>query len=88
MRRLLDRLRFMRDHRWAPPRMSQYIDGDLDAPARARIERHADECPECDELLRSLRELVAALGRVRGDDGRLVADAVLATVQTRLREDS
>ena len=84
MRRLIERLRFARDHRWSPDHMSEYIDGDLDSRERSRVERHTAECPECDELLRELRAMVAALGGMRGRAGDGVAAAVLAGVQQRL----
>lgn len=50
-----------RDHAFARRRMSQYIDGELDLRRAARVARHADDCPECGPLLRSLRRLVAEL---------------------------
>ncbi|HEV3228110.1 MAG TPA: zf-HC2 domain-containing protein [Solirubrobacteraceae bacterium] len=57
----MHRAQFKRDHRWTPRRMSEYLDGDLDARRRARLERHTDECPECRGLLGGLRRLVGAL---------------------------
>ncbi len=79
-------LRFWRDHRWVPPRASDYLDGELRSRERARVEHHLNECPECRELLGSLRAIVSALGTLRGDDSVLVADAVLASVRSRLGE--
>jgi anti-sigma factor RsiW len=84
MRRLIDRLRFGLDHRWAPDHMSEYLDGDLDARRRGRIERHVGDCPECEELLRALGTIVQALGGMRGRAGHGVAATVLAGVQERL----
>jgi anti-sigma factor RsiW len=86
MRRAVYRLRFWRDHRWVPAHASDYLDGDLRPRECARAERHADECPECGELLRSLRAIVSALGTMRGEDGEVVAGEVLASVQSRLDE--
>lgn len=86
MRRAFHRLRFERDHRWVPPRASDYLDGDLRPRQRTRVERHLDDCPECRELLRSLHAILSALGTMRGPEDELVADAVLASVQSRLAE--
>ncbi len=86
MKRLLYRLRFRRDHRWVPPHTSEYLDGELGLGERRRVELHAEDCPECRELLRSLRVLVRALGTIRGDEARLVAGIVLASVHGRLSE--
>jgi anti-sigma factor RsiW len=80
-------LTFVRDHRWAPGRISPYLEGELDPAGRARIERHTRDCPECDELLRQLTTMVAALGRMRGSAGPDVAVAVLARVHERLDEE-
>src|ERR1700735_5838825 len=84
MRRLHHRLRFMRDHRWLPPHASEYLDGELGVDERHRVERHTQECPECRELLRSLRTLVGALRTIDDDEPRVVAAAVLASIQSRL----
>lgn len=86
MKRVFERLRFRRDHRWVPPRASDYLDGELRSRERTRVERHLDNCPECRELLRGLHALLSALGTMRGQEDELVADAVLASVQSRLAE--
>ena len=83
----IERLRFARDHRWAPGRMSPYLERDLDERERARVERHTRDCPECEALLRELETMVAGLGAMRGSAGRDVAAAVLAGVHARLDED-
>jgi anti-sigma factor RsiW len=86
MLRVLDRLRFVRDHRWVPPRLSEYLDSELGPRERHRVERHTDGCAECRELLRSLGALIGALGTIRDREARLVGPAVLAAVQSRLSE--
>jgi anti-sigma factor RsiW len=74
-------LRFRRDHRWTPPRMSVYLDSDLPTQARARLERHTAECPECRAVLDDLRHLLALLHSVPlpgpAPDGPAIATAVL-----------
>jgi anti-sigma factor RsiW len=58
---LLHELRFRRDHRWTPPHMSPYLEVDLSARARARLERHTAECPECRGILDELRRMLTLL---------------------------
>jgi anti-sigma factor RsiW len=58
---LLRKLRFRRDHRWTPAQLSAFLDDELGARTRRRVVRHADDCPECGPLLRSLRRLLGAL---------------------------
>jgi anti-sigma factor RsiW len=57
----LARLRFRRDHRWAPGRMSAYLDGELPEPRRRRMEEHLAECDECRRLIAGLRVVIGAL---------------------------
>jgi len=54
-------LRFRRDHRWTPPHMSAYLDSDLSARGRRRVERHAADCRECRGVLDDLRHMLALL---------------------------
>ncbi len=84
MRRLHYRLGFLRDHRWVPQHASEYLDRELDAGQRRRIERHIQDCEQCRELVRSLRALLAALGAIGDDEPPVVAAAVLASIQSRL----
>ena len=58
------RLRFWRDHRWAPDHMSAYLDDELQARARRRMDQHLTECVECRRLIASLRLVVGALHRL------------------------
>jgi anti-sigma factor (TIGR02949 family) len=39
-------------------RISRYMDGELPADERARMERHLHDCPECVEVLRGLEHTV------------------------------
>jgi anti-sigma factor RsiW len=66
-----------RDHRFTKARASEYLDGDLDARSRARVERHASVCPQCRALLASLRRVVAELPRLSATARGSVADGVL-----------
>jgi len=82
--RLIERLRFAREHRWAQRHMSEYLDGELDRRGRERAERHTHECVECDELLASLRAMVKTLSGIGGEPARAVAASVFAGVHQRL----
>ena len=84
--RLLYRVRFARDHRWAPARMSDYLDGELQPGARVRLERHAHECHECQRVLAGLRALVRDLGRLSEPQGGFSAAQLATAVSARLDE--
>lgn len=81
MSALWHQLRFRRDHRWTPSHMSTYLDDELPMQARARLERHTAECPECRGVLDDLRRLIALLQRAPTPEpvanGQAVANAVL-----------
>ncbi len=86
MSKFLDRARFERDHQWAPEHMSGYLDDDLAARARARMERHLAECADCRRLLASLRAVVGGLRRLPTPGGGLDAVQIAALVRGRLDE--
>ncbi len=86
MSRFPDRARFERDHRWAPEHMSGYLDGDLAARARTRMERHLAECGDCRRLLAGLRAVVDGLHRLPAPGGSLDAVQIAALVRGRLNE--
>jgi anti-sigma factor RsiW len=48
--------------------MSDYLDGQLTAHDRDRLEAHLGECPHCTEYLEQLRATIAALGHAEPDD--------------------
>ena len=84
--RLLYRVRFRRDHGWAPDHMSELLDGELAPAGRSRIERHLGECPECERLLAGLRSVVQGLGRLPAPAGGGDAARIGAVVRGRLDE--
>jgi anti-sigma factor RsiW len=81
----LNRLRFALDHRWTPAHASAYLDDELSASERERVERHTADCPECRELLLQLSAMIGALGTLRDEQGELVAGAILSSVRGRLQ---
>jgi anti-sigma factor RsiW len=82
--RLLYRVRFRRDHGWAPARMSDYLDRELTASERSRMERHARDCPECERLLAGLKAVLAGLQRLPVPEGGTDAARLAASVRARL----
>src|ERR1700740_1646698 len=86
MNGVLHHARFRRDHRWAPGQMSAYLDGDLASRARARLERHTGECPECRGVLHSLRRMLLRLHGLPTDAHR--APDIARAVSRRLHEPS
>jgi anti-sigma factor RsiW len=83
---LVDRMRFRRDHRWAPARMSDYLDAELAPGARARIEHHLGECAECRRLLAGLRRTLDALHRLSPPSGSVAPAGLAASVRAQLGE--
>ena len=83
---LPDEERFRRDHRWAPGRMSSYLDGELAPAVRTRMERHLGECAECRRLLAGLRRTVDGLHRLSARSAGADALRIAALVQVRLNE--
>lgn len=81
-----DREPFRQDHRWAPGRMSDYLDRELAPAGRTRMEHHLGECAECRRLLAGLRRTVDALHRLSAPSPGVDAPHIAASVRTRLSE--
>jgi anti-sigma factor RsiW len=86
MREFVLRPRFWRDHRWAPPHMSDYLDEDMPAGRRARMERHVGECRECRTLLVELRLVIDRLHRMPAPTDGGGASQIAAAVRVRLSQ--
>ena len=65
--------------------MSAYLDGELAAAQRARLERHSEECRQSRGLLRDLRRMLDRLHGLSPGGARAVPD-IAASVRARLRE--
>ena len=85
MNALSARLGFWRDHRWAPDRMSAYLDGELPARPARRMEEHLTECVECRRLIAGLRLVVAALHLLPGPEGASDPARLAVAVRGRLQ---
>lgn len=88
MRNVWQHARAKRDHRWAPGRMSEYLDGELPMRARNRLERHVDECEECRGILRGLQRMLGSLRAMRPPAGRPDPRQMALRVRERLSERS
>jgi anti-sigma factor RsiW len=84
MPELLARMRFRRDHRWAPDRMSAHLDGELPARKRSRLERHLGECVECRRLFTGLTVVVEGLRHLPAVPGAREPAQFAASVRVRL----
>lgn len=80
-RRLLARMRFMRDHRWTHSHLSAYLDEELEPRERARVEEHTGICPHCRRILATLRRTLDGLRGLKTEGHPDLADAVIERVR-------
>jgi hypothetical protein len=52
------------DHDWSQRHLSHYLEADLTARARRRLERHAAECPDCSRGIRAMKALLGLIARI------------------------
>jgi anti-sigma factor RsiW len=83
IRRFLARRRYMREHRWTHAHLSEYLDRQLSAEERERVEAHASICPHCTRVLATLRRTLEGLHMLRAQPQTGVADGVIE----RLRDE-
>jgi anti-sigma factor RsiW len=86
MAEFFDHVRFRWEHWWAPRRMSAYLDDELDASGRDRMEHHVGECPECRSLLAGLRVILQTLHRLPSPAGDVDVIQIATAVRGRLSE--
>jgi anti-sigma factor RsiW len=48
--------------------LTDYLEGTLSQPARARVDEHLATCPDCTAYVAQLRATIGLLGRLREDD--------------------
>ena len=71
-------LRQMLDHRFTKAHASEYLDGELSDAGVRRVERHTSICPQCRELIASLRRMLDALPALAtSPPQRSVADGIV-----------
>jgi anti-sigma factor RsiW len=66
--------------------MSAYLDFDLRTQARARLEHHTAECPECRSVLEDLRRMLALLHGAPPPELVAGGPAIATAVLRRLHE--
>jgi anti-sigma factor RsiW len=85
MSTLGQQMRFAFDHHRVPGQMSAYLDAELGARGRTRVERHTARCPPCRRLLGDLRQTVALL-RAQSLAREPAPAQLVSAVRARLRE--
>lgn len=74
-------------HCWQARRhVSAYLDGELDQPTAATVERHLESCPTCPPLYASLVGVRASLGGLRDPDS-VVEERMAARIRERLERE-
>lgn len=74
-------------HCWQARRhVSAYLDGELDQPTAATVERHLESCPTCPPLYASLVGVRASLGGLRDPDS-VVEVRMAARIRERLERE-
>jgi anti-sigma factor RsiW len=82
------RLNARRDHRWAEPRFSAYVEGDLPARQQRRLARHEGICPECRRAIRQLKKLLKTLPGLRSDKAPAdLAERTARSVRERIERE-
>ncbi|MEW5989898.1 MAG: sigma-70 family RNA polymerase sigma factor [Chloroflexota bacterium] len=66
--------------------VSAYLDGELDAPTAAKVERHLESCPTCPPLYASLVGIRASLGELRDPD-TVVEDRIATRIRAHLERE-
>lgn len=77
IRRLLERRRFMREHRWTHAHLSDYVDRELDPVGRHRVEEHVGLCPQCRRVLATLRRTLRELRELGVPPRADLADGII-----------
>ncbi len=82
------RLNRRRDHRWAQPRLADYLEGGLLPPQQRRLAQHKQLCPDCARLIRTLHALLTILPSLRlpPDAAFEVAERTTERVRARIEE--
>ncbi len=67
IKRMIERHRYMREHRWTHAHYSAFLDHDLTETESARFEEHARICPQCHRMLASLKKTIRGLRGLSGE---------------------
>lgn len=80
------KLAHARDHRWAQPRLSEYVDGELPDRHHRRLAAHEQICPDCHRVIATLRGMIGAMRGLGRQPAPPVGDRVADQVQRRIAE--
>jgi anti-sigma factor RsiW len=83
IRRLVQRWRFMREHRWTHAHLSEYVDQELDRVERQRVEEHVGLCPQCRRVLATLRRTLRELRGLGAPPRPDLADGIIERLDDR-----
>ena len=75
---MLRKWRFMREHEWTHEHLSDYLDDELAARERERLEEHVGVCPQCRRVLATLRKTMAGLRSLMSPAPPRLADSVIS----------
>lgn len=75
---------YMWEHRWTHAHLSGYLDDDLSAPERRRVERHVHICPQCRRVLATLKRALHGLAALKQKPDVDIAERVIG----RLRQET
>jgi anti-sigma factor RsiW len=84
IREWLQRRRYLREHRWTHAHLSAYLEQELNAAERRRVEAHTSICPNCTRVLQTLRRMLDGLAMLRAQPQTGVAESVIE----RFRDES
>jgi anti-sigma factor RsiW len=73
----------MREHLWTGSHLSPYLDQEVNAADRIRLEEHARVCPRCHRMLETLKETLDGLRALAADGG--APSGLADSVMDRLR---
>jgi anti-sigma factor RsiW len=80
------RPRFVLDHMFTRRHLAEYLDGELEARGRRRLEHHARLCPSCHRLVATLMQMLGGLRGLRQmspETGSPISDSVIARLRDR-----
>jgi anti-sigma factor RsiW len=67
----------MREHRWTHAHFSDYVDEELTASERERLEEHVGLCPQCRRVLATLWRTLASLRELGSPPPPDLKDAIV-----------
>ena len=76
------------DHQWSQQHLSHYVEGDLGASARRRLERHAGNCVDCGRGIRAMGALLRLAGALAASEPIRAPAGIFGRVRSAAVQDS